>query len=95
MFKPLQDGYDSSSVDRSGLRRRPLCRGEVGLRGAMYEGATNRPDESTPGDECARCIIVGIPTDVCGRVEVREGECGRGRYGRVAGDGVWSAPGVG
>jgi hypothetical protein len=51
ILSPLQEGYVSSIDERSGDLLRPECKGEVGRRGAMYEGVTNLPDESTPGDE--------------------------------------------
>ena len=39
-----------------------------------------RPDESTPGDECALCII-GAPPAECGRIRGRDGDCVLGLMG--------------
>jgi hypothetical protein len=53
IFKPLQvgmTGYESSTVARSGLLRRPEYEeGDEGRRGAR--GRMMRPVASTPGDE--------------------------------------------
>lgn len=70
IFSPLHDGpvgYGSSMVVLSGLLLLPECNGEDGLRMVAY-GLMYRPEESTPGEEWARCIggtLAAAPDKTC------------------------------
>lgn len=84
MFRPRHDGlvgYISSFAHLKGLLRRPgYPSGDDGRCMVARVGTMYRPDESNPGEECARCIGVKweAPDDDFGRGNGFDGEWLRG-----------------
>jgi len=87
MLTPYHDEGYVSSIVLMGLLLRPEVSGDDGLPGAVKLGVTTRPDESTPGEECALCIK-GIAGDEQSRECVLGGEWFPGRRGNCVGVGV-------